>query len=174
MASIESNDDEDSPYYGLDRRGESHKSLPHHDSLRELELKEADQPRSKYSSGEDNINISGSSIGRDNNELLMVEPNPSPASLSTTPDPNASLLEGGVRKDDKEKKKGNIVAAADIEISPQEQLHLQDKLDPEIHRVKEKKTSKIKKFRKKPVKEDKTPRRIYFNDPARNASFKYL
>jgi hypothetical protein len=158
---MESTDEEISPPLGLEKRGESLKNLPHHDSLRELELKEARAVQSR-NSGEDIRSSSGGS----NNKHSMVEPNPKP--LSTPDNSNSSLLDGG------NKRKGNIVAAADIEISPQEQLHIQDTIDPEIHRVKKKKTSKLKSFRRKPVQEDKTPRRIYFNDLARNASFKYL
>jgi hypothetical protein len=167
---MESTDDEDSPRgpYGPTKRNER-MSLPNHDSLRELELKEARAERSKKHSSEEsnnNKNISGH---------LMVEPTPAPPILSTPDNSNSSLLDGAKKVDDKGGRKGNIVAAADIEISPQEQLHIQDKLDPEIHQLKQKKTGKLtSKLRKKPVKEDKTPRRIYFNDPPRNLSFKYL
>ena len=173
MASLE---DGDSPQgLGERRRKESHKSLPHHDSLRELELKEKTEARRSKKFFSDNINKSGNNINK--NEQFMVEPTPTPA-LNTTPDnSDLSLLEqGGAQKThhDKDKKKGHIVAAADIEITPQERLHVQDTLDPEIHRIKEKKPSKIKKLRRKPVKDDKAPRRVFFNDPPRNASFKYL
>lgn len=180
---------EESPPFGptYGKRGDSHKNLPHHDSLRELELKEAraEARKGKKLLSGDNIksSSSGGSKSNSNNDQIMVEPTPAPAALSSSPDTSeASLLDntsfggggGGGGKKEVPKKPGNIVAAADIEISPQEQLHLQDKIDPEIHRVKKKKGHRFKQFRKKPVKEDKAPRRIYFNDPPRNASFKYL
>lgn len=172
-----SSDEEDSP---RDVKRESHKSLPHHDSLRELELKEAraeGRKSKKINSSDTNNNTYNNNNNNTTSTGMISGSGGSRGSLEPTTPPsdnsNSSLLKEG--SEATLKKKGAIVSVADIEITPQERLHVQDTLDPELHRVKtKKKKKKLMVLRRKPVVEDKTPRRIYFNDPARNASFKYL
>lgn len=176
--------DEESPRGGGGKMRESHKSLPHHDSLRELEVREARAERKgkkDHSRGDSNNTNNNNNINNNNNYTTggMISNNGPEPHQSTPPTPsessNSSLLKEGSDPSLK-KRGGNIVSVADIEISPQERLHVQDTLDPEIHRVKKKKKKKKLQdvLRRKPVVEDKTPRRIHFNDPERNASYKYL
>jgi hypothetical protein len=175
MASSDSEGDSQQKGLKLGKRGDSHKTLPHHDSLRELELQEAraDREAKRKSKYLGNSNTGGSEGIKSGS--MDEKPTPGPLTHSN----EHSGADASAKKD--EKKKGAIVAVKEITLDENDKEEINKiQMDPEMHRIqekedkKQKKKEKRKKKKKKAVVEDKAPRRIYFNDLARNAAFKYL
>lgn len=167
-------------------RGDSHKSLPHHDSLRELT--DTDKKRRMKKKEEDDQNgddrAESSSSNNNNNhkgqtDIDMINGSPQPQTPITSD--SVELLEnsGAERKNtlngkggDKDtlSKKTNIIAMGDIEL--QETGKPVAPLPPP--KEKKKKSKKLKKLlRMKPKVVENKPRQIYFNNAVKNASFGY-
>jgi hypothetical protein len=176
MSSSEESDVSPKPY----TRGDSHKTLPHHDSLRELaEAEERSARRKMKKKQHDNEDSSsGSSSSSNNNHKAAVNEEVQidvPAPMPEV-DGGADVNKRGSGKlgGDTMSKKTNIIALNEIEIQ-QDQANKQNGIDPVVQPPEKKKKKKKLKtmLQRKPTVVESKPRQIYFNNPTKNASFGY-